>query len=78
MNSDQVKGKFKQLSGEIKRKWGQVTDDDLTDARAAGKTGRQNPGAFGRSARGHREVAEIAGNESVAENPVAKIREVIL
>jgi len=32
MNSDQVKGKFKQLSGEIKRKWGQVTDDDLMEA----------------------------------------------
>ena len=32
MNRDQVKGKFKQLSGEIKRKWGQVTDDDLTEA----------------------------------------------
>ena len=32
MNRDQMKGKFKQLSGEIKRKWGQVTDDDLTEA----------------------------------------------
>ena len=32
MNSDQMKGKFKQLSGEIKRKWGQVTDDDLMEA----------------------------------------------
>ncbi len=32
MNSDQVKGKFKQLSGEIKRKWGKVTDNDLTEA----------------------------------------------
>ena len=32
MNRDQVKGKSKQLSGEIKRKWGRVTDDDLTEA----------------------------------------------
>ena len=32
MNADQVKGKIKQLSGEIKRKWGQLTDDDLTEA----------------------------------------------
>jgi len=32
MNRDQVKGKYKQLAGEIKRKWGQVTDDDLTEA----------------------------------------------
>jgi len=32
MNTDQVKGKFKQLSGEIKRKWGRVTDNDLREA----------------------------------------------
>lgn len=32
MNSDQMKGKFRQLSGEIKRKWGQVTDDDVREA----------------------------------------------
>jgi len=32
MNRDQMKGKFKQLSGEIKRKWGQVTDDDVKEA----------------------------------------------
>jgi len=32
MNSDQMKGKLKQISGEIKRKWGQLTDDDLTQA----------------------------------------------
>jgi len=32
MNSDKVKGKWKQLKGEIKRKWGQVTDDDLLQA----------------------------------------------
>jgi uncharacterized protein YjbJ (UPF0337 family) len=30
MNSDQLKGKLRQLSGEIKRKWGRMTDDDLT------------------------------------------------
>jgi len=32
MNSDQLKGKFKQMSGEIKRRWGRVTDDDLKQA----------------------------------------------
>jgi uncharacterized protein YjbJ (UPF0337 family) len=32
MNRDQIKGKLKQLSGEIKRKWGQLTDDDLRQA----------------------------------------------
>jgi uncharacterized protein YjbJ (UPF0337 family) len=32
MNKDTVQGKLKQLSGEIKRKWGQLTDDDLMEA----------------------------------------------
>ncbi|MGH7907119.1 MAG: CsbD family protein [Candidatus Binataceae bacterium] len=31
MNEDQVKGKMHQLKGEIKRKWGRLTDDDLTE-----------------------------------------------
>lgn len=35
MNTDQAKGKFKQLSGEIKRKWGQITDDDLRQAQGS-------------------------------------------
>lgn len=30
MNSDQVEGKWKQLKGTIKQKWGKLTDDDLT------------------------------------------------
>jgi uncharacterized protein YjbJ (UPF0337 family) len=33
MNQDQVKGKFEQLKGEIKKRWGQITDDDITEAR---------------------------------------------
>jgi uncharacterized protein YjbJ (UPF0337 family) len=32
MNNDRMKGKWHQLKGEIKRKWGKVTDDDLTEA----------------------------------------------
>jgi uncharacterized protein YjbJ (UPF0337 family) len=32
MNNDKFKGKWHQLKGEIKRKWGKVTDDDLTEA----------------------------------------------
>ena len=32
MNEDTVKGQWKQLKGEIKRKWGQVTDNDLLEA----------------------------------------------
>lgn len=30
MNWDQVKGSWKQLQGQIKSKWGKLTDDDLT------------------------------------------------
>ena len=29
MNSDIIKGKWKQLSGSIKQRWGKLTDDDL-------------------------------------------------
>ena len=32
MNQDQVSGKWKQLKGQIKAKWGKMTDDDLTEA----------------------------------------------
>jgi len=30
MNTDQIKGNWKQLKGKIKEKWGKLTDDDLT------------------------------------------------
>lgn len=29
MNSDQLNGKWKQLKGEAKERWGKLTDDDL-------------------------------------------------
>jgi uncharacterized protein YjbJ (UPF0337 family) len=29
MNSDQLEGKWKQLKGSLKEKWGKLTDDDL-------------------------------------------------
>ena len=32
MNEDTVKGKWKQLSGKVKEKWGKLTDDDMTRA----------------------------------------------
>jgi uncharacterized protein YjbJ (UPF0337 family) len=32
MDNDRIKGKWHQLKGEIKRKWGNMTDDDLTEA----------------------------------------------
>jgi len=32
MNNDIIKGKWKQLSGTLKEKWGKLTDDDLQAA----------------------------------------------
>jgi uncharacterized protein YjbJ (UPF0337 family) len=32
MNQDQVKGKWNQLKGEIKKKWAKMTDDDFLEA----------------------------------------------
>lgn len=32
MNTDIIKGKWKQLNGRIKQQWGDLTDDDLTAA----------------------------------------------
>lgn len=29
MNADILKGKWKEIKGEIKEKWGKLTDDDL-------------------------------------------------
>jgi len=30
MNSDQLEGKWKQMKGTVKERWGKLTDDDLT------------------------------------------------
>ncbi|MFA7522928.1 MAG: CsbD family protein [Halothiobacillaceae bacterium] len=32
MDSDRIKGNWKQIKGRIKQEWGQLTDDDLTEA----------------------------------------------
>jgi uncharacterized protein YjbJ (UPF0337 family) len=32
MDDDKLKGNWHQLKGEIIRKWGKITDDDLTEA----------------------------------------------
>lgn len=29
MNTDQMKGKWKQMKGAVKERWGKLTDDDL-------------------------------------------------
>ena len=33
MNNDRIQGNWKQLTGKIKAKWGDLTDDDLTEAK---------------------------------------------
>lgn len=30
MNEDRLQGNWKQLKGQVKEKWGELTDDDLT------------------------------------------------
>jgi uncharacterized protein YjbJ (UPF0337 family) len=30
MNSDQIQGNWKQLTGKVKERWGKLTDNDLT------------------------------------------------
>jgi uncharacterized protein YjbJ (UPF0337 family) len=30
VNQDRISGQWKQLAGKIKEKWGQLTDDDMT------------------------------------------------
>jgi len=30
MNTDQMEGKWKQMKGSLKTRWGKLTDDDLT------------------------------------------------
>ena len=30
MNSDRMKGKWKQMAGSVKERWGKLTDDDIT------------------------------------------------
>ena len=29
MNSDQLQGKWKQMKGSVKERWGKLTDDDI-------------------------------------------------
>lgn len=29
MNSDQLQGKWKQMKGSVKQRWGKLTDDDI-------------------------------------------------
>lgn len=31
MHTDRIKGQWQELKGKVKEKWGQLTDDDLTE-----------------------------------------------
>lgn len=31
MHTDRIKGQWKEMKGKVKEKWGQLTDDDLTE-----------------------------------------------
>ena len=32
MNEDILKGKWKQMKGDVQKKWGKLTDDDIEEA----------------------------------------------
>jgi hypothetical protein len=54
MDWNRIEGNWKEAKGEIKQKWGQLTDDDLTQVNgrpyssqwAPRPTGRKNPTAL--------------------------------
>ena len=40
MNKDILKGQWKELKGEVKKKWGKLTDDDLLEIEGKKKNSR--------------------------------------
>jgi len=38
MNNDVLKGKWMQLKGEVRRQWGKLTDDDVTQIEGSSET----------------------------------------
>jgi uncharacterized protein YjbJ (UPF0337 family) len=66
MNTDQLKGKWHQLKGEAKIRWGKLTDDDLDQAN--GQTEKligllQERYGYARE-RAEREVREFEGHHA--------------
>jgi uncharacterized protein YjbJ (UPF0337 family) len=62
MNWDQIEGNWKQFTGKVQQKWGQLTDDDLTAiagkrTRLAGKLQERYGYAKDQA---HRELDEFA------------------
>ena len=41
-----VEGNWKQFKGQVKEKWGNLTDDDWTKSGSSRSTGGNNPGAI--------------------------------
>lgn len=35
MNQDRIEGRWKQLAGKLKEKWGRLTDDDLSSVQGS-------------------------------------------
>ena len=65
MNWDQIQGKWQQLKGEVKTRWGQLTDDDLTiiDGNIDQMLGKA---VHGEELSRHRAWAPIGNNASLA------------
>ncbi|MBH9358371.1 CsbD family protein [Pseudomonas aeruginosa] len=62
MNSDVIKGKWKQLTGKIKERWGDLTDDDLqaADGHAENLVGKLQERYGGSKERAEQEVRDFS------------------
>jgi uncharacterized protein YjbJ (UPF0337 family) len=81
MNSDQLKGKWKQVKGSVKERWGKLTDDDIDviDGKHDQLVGKiQERYGVAREA-AQKQVDEWnskIGNESARENKVEETRNI--
>ena len=80
MNPDIIQGKWTQIKGSLKAKWGKLTDDDLTEINGkrtdlvARVDGRRHPNA-GETVTlapipGHMHVFDVASGERLTDKPV--------
>ena len=46
MNWDQVKGNWKQMTGQAREQWGKLTDDDLQEAAGLKRGGNHKPPGY--------------------------------
>jgi uncharacterized protein YjbJ (UPF0337 family) len=68
MNADVLKGKWKQLKGEVKSQWGKLTDDDLdrVEGDAEKLVGRIQERYGYERARAQREVDDFVNRPTIA------------